>query len=213
MHAKRLYATRASCQNTENSFIQKFRLDNSILKTSLGLDRSYIITVTPNCTICDFCAPLKIELDAKHTVIPSLTTQEGQNVTCECSFDSSTDCMNQTIKKDCFCSCLEAKLDAYYTTQLKVQANYLCTHFLKECKDIWTLSFSYTVVNTSTLNEELYTSERILVPHDQEIIREIKELEIAGKYSIKIKPSCTICGSGCKVIHLSSKYRHCSKYE
>ncbi|XP_052083530.1 uncharacterized protein LOC127720818 [Mytilus californianus] len=126
------------------------------------------------------------------------------DVTCECSFDSSTDCMNQAIKKDCFCSCLEAKLDAYYTTQLKVQANYLCTHFLKECKDIWTLSFSYTVVNISTLNEELYTSERILVPHDQEIITEIKELEIAGKYSIKIKPSCTICGSGCKVIHLSS---------
>lgn len=68
---------------------------------------------------------------------------------------------------DCFCSCLEAKIDAYYTTKLKVQANYLCTHFLKECKDIWTLSFSYTVVNISTLNEELYTSERISVPHDQ----------------------------------------------
>ncbi|XP_071123386.1 uncharacterized protein [Mytilus edulis] len=126
------------------------------------------------------------------------------DVTCQCSYDSSTDCMSQVIKKDCFCSCLEAKIDAYYTTKLKVQANYLCTHFLKECKDIWTLSFSYTVVNISTLNEELYTSERISVPHNQEIVTEIKELQIAGKYNIKIKPSCTICGSGCKVIHLSS---------
>ncbi|XP_063422717.1 uncharacterized protein LOC134707097 [Mytilus trossulus] len=65
-------------RGNENSFTQKFSLDNSILKTSLKIDRKYIISVTPTCTICDFCRPIEIVLDAKHTAISYHTMQEEQ---------------------------------------------------------------------------------------------------------------------------------------
>ncbi|XP_076110743.1 uncharacterized protein LOC143079332 [Mytilus galloprovincialis] len=67
-----------SLRGNENSFTQKFSLDNSASKTSLKIDRKYIISVTPTCTICDFCRPIEIVLDAKHTAISAPTTEKGQ---------------------------------------------------------------------------------------------------------------------------------------
>ncbi|XP_071123378.1 uncharacterized protein [Mytilus edulis] len=67
-----------SLRGNENSFTQKFSLDYSASKTSMKIDRKYIISVTPTCTICDFCRPIEIVLDAKHTAIPAPITEEGQ---------------------------------------------------------------------------------------------------------------------------------------